>query len=246
MGQIATKPEFVILNSAEAAQQLKINNQLDNYDTACRHCRINRVAAQQIELCAAPIGAQEAINAVKLPSWLEADLKNTRIKIVFFKEGLPHTRESDTIYLPTACPNFETIFIHECIHISQRIWPERWAAAYAAVWNMHPATISLPDDLKVKMRFNPDTFTSEIYTWTAPSGARWTPILVFRNPDAPRLADVRLLFVNGAGGWQSAVPTEWAATFGTGEPSICEHPHEMAAYTLAGGAATKMAAYLAR
>lgn len=241
MGQTVTKPTFRILNSAEAAQQLEINNAYDNYDTACRQCSANRAAAQHVEPCAAPSGAQAAIDGVPLPAWLAEHLKGAEIKITFFREGLPHTRAPDTVWLPTRGPDFNETFIHELIHISQRLWPDRWAAAYKAVWNMEPG--SLPATLNGRLRLNPDTFMSKPYTWTAPSGLKWTPALVFANPDAPRLKSVRLLFVNAGGGWQSAVPTEWMQTFRTGDPSVCEHPHEMAAYA---GSAGPIAAYFAR
>ncbi len=247
MGQTATKPTvtkptFRILNSAEAAQQLEVNNAYDNYDTACRQCRANRAAAQRIQPCAAPEGARSAIDAVVLPAWLADHLKGTEIKIAFFREGLPHTRAPDTVWLPAAMPDFQTTFIHELIHISQRLWPNQWTAAYKATWNMEPG--SLPAALKGRLRLNPDTFTSKPFTWIAPSGARWTPALVFANPDAPRLKAVRLLFVNSGGGWQSAVPTEWMQTFRADDPSICEHPHEMAAYTLSVNSGGPLATYL--
>lgn len=231
MGQAQTKPQFTVLNSAQAEEQLRRNNELDNYDTACAMCRINRLAAQRIQPCAAPHGVEERIQSVRLPAWLAADLANTTVKVAFFYEGLPHTREPDTIWLPQSMPDFETTFIHELIHISQRLWPERWAAAYKATWNMTPTEMPPLSH----RRFNPDTFKSPAFKWTAPSGATWTPILVFMNPDAPKLNSVRLLFVNERGGWQSTPPTEWVQRFGTADPSMCEHPHEMAAYQLASG-----------
>lgn len=229
--QVGTKPTFRILNSAEAARQLELNNTYDNYDTACRKCSTNRIAAQHIQPCAAPSWAPKAIDAIVLPDWLAKQLGNKEIKIAFFTEGLPHTRAPDTVWLPADpifLQTFNETFIHELIHISQRLWPDRWTAAYKEVWNMEPG--SLPATLDGRLRLNPDTFMSKPYTWTAPSGAKWTPALVFANPDKPRLTAVRLLFVNAGGGWQTAVPTEWMQTFRTGEPSICEHPHEMAAY----------------
>jgi hypothetical protein len=242
--QIGTKPTFRLLNSAEAIQQLEVNNAYDNYDTACQQCRVNRVAAQRVEPCAAPSWARAAIDRTVLPAWLAEHLQGMEIKIAFFHEGLPHTREPDTIWLPAEMSDFQTTFIHELIHISQRRWPARWTTAYKTVWNMEPGWV--PADLKGRLRLNPDTFGSVPYTWTAPSGAKWTPVLTFANLDAPRLTAVRLLFVNGGGGWQSTVPTEWIQTFRTGEPSICEHPHEMAAYTLSSGQDGPMATYLAR
>lgn len=239
MGQIATRPTFRILNSAEAAQQLEINNAYDNFDTACQQCSTNRIAAQHIQACAAPSWAPKAIDEILLPDWLAKQLGNKEIKIAFFTDGLPHTRAPDTIWLPSDpifLQTFNETFIHELIHISQRFNPDLWSAAYKSVWNMESgwAPGSLPSDLKGRLRLNPDTFMSQPYTWTAPSGAKWTPALVFANPDKPRLTATRLLFVNAGGGWQTAVPTEWMQRFKTGEPSVCEHPHEMAAYQMAG------------
>ncbi len=227
MGQAQTKPRFIVLNSAQAEAELLRNNELDNYDTACAMCRVNRLAAQHVEPCAAPLAS---IETIRLPKWLAADLASAEVKVAFFKEGLPHTRAGNTIWLPRSMPDFETTFIHELIHISQRLWPEKWAEAYKTVWNMTPT----PWPHISHRRFNPDTFSSSAFKWTAPSGASWTPVLVFMNPDAPKLSSVRLLFVNERGGWQSTPPQEWIAAWGTADPSICEHPHEMAAYQITG------------
>jgi hypothetical protein len=236
--QAQGKPTFRLLNSAEAEAQIKRNNELDNYDTACAMCAVNRLAAQRVEPCAGPEDLKRAIQAIKLPSWLERDLAD--VKVAFFKEGLPHTRERDTIWLPVSLRDVETTFIHECIHISQRLWPRRWADAYKAVWNMTPTAWP---SIRHR-RFNPDTFSSGAFKWTAPSGKTWIPVLVFMNPDAPKLTAVRLIFVNSEGGWQSTPPQEWMQTFKNADPSICEHPHEMAAYTLSTGSGGALEKYL--
>jgi hypothetical protein len=240
MGQAQGKPTFRVLTSTEAEQELIRNNRLDHYDTACLMNRVNSLAAQRVEPCAAPEGLKRAIGAIKLPPWLAADLAGVEVNIAFFKEGLPHTRAGNTIWLPSSLRDMEITFIHECIHISQRLWPDKWNAAYAAVWNMTP-TAWPPVPYK---RFNPDTFKSTAYKWTAPSGATWTPVLVFMNPDAPKLTETRLLFVGDQGGWQSTPPTEWMQTFRGADPSICEHPHEMAAYTLSTGSGGALEKYL--
>jgi hypothetical protein len=240
MGQAQTKPTFRVLTSAEAEAELIRNNRLDHYDTACAMCAVNRLAAQRVEPCAAPEDLKKAIMAVEFPPWLKADLAGTEVRVAFFKEGLPHTRAGNTIWLPVELREFKTTFIHECIHISQRLWPGRWDAAYEAVWNMTPTAWP---SIRHR-RFNPDTFSSSAYKWSAPSGKTWTLVLVFMNPDAPKLTDVRLLFVNSDGGWQSTTPQEWMQTFKNADPSICEHPHEMAAYTLSSGSGGELEKYL--
>lgn len=240
MGQTLGKPTFRVLTSVEAEQELIRNNRLDHYDTACTMNAVNRLAAQRVEPCAAPEGLKRAVMEAKLPPWLAADLAGVKVNVAFFKEGLPHTRERNTIWLPVGLRDFETTFIHECIHISQRLWPDKWNAAYKTIWNMTP-TAWPPVPHK---RFNPDTFKSTAYKWTAPSGATWTPVLVFMNPDAPKLTATRLLFVGNEGGWQSTPPHEWMQTFKGADPSICEHPHEMAAYTLSTGSGGALEKYL--
>ena len=43
---------------------------------------------------------------------------------------------------------------------------------------------------------------------------------------------MRIVFLRPDGSWSSVIPPGWMDFFGTQNPSLCEHPHEMAAYIL--------------
>ena len=219
------RPTIRVLNSAEAAARLAIQNgsEGDNYFYACMACAANRAAMQSVEPVAAPAWASGRLNAIKLPTWAPKELE-----VAFFREGLPHTRGSAaTIWLPLNVQNLEQTFLHECVHISQREKPELRTKIYKEAFDARPS-ISLPSELNGKLRLNPDTYGWPYFTYWE----RWTPVLTFKQPEASRLDQVRLLYLNAAGGWQSAAPHDWMAKIGTDVPAMCEHPNELAAYLL--------------
>lgn len=240
MGAGPSKPSartIRVLNSAEAEERLKQANESDGYFYACMACAANRAAMQSVEPIGAPAGAEERLRRIVLPAWIPNELD-----VAFFREGLAHTRgdsreamhtRGSTVWLPYDAlgkADFERTFLHECIHISQRADSERWTKLYETAWNMRVRTAPLPAQLAGRLRLNPDTFGWPHFTWS-----RWTPVLTFMRPDAPRLQETRLLFVNDGSdveGWQSATPGPWMKEFGIDNPSVCEHPNEMSAYLL--------------
>lgn len=228
MGNVSSKTDFIILNSTDAEQELKQNEIYDNFDAKCIKCKVNRRAAQVVEPCAAPPSAYKRLLSIQLPEWLQS---LDKVRVAFFREGLPHTRAPNTIWLPydwSISPNYKETLIHELIHIHQRKNPDFWKDLYGRKWDMLPFNGRLPEAVEIRRRFNPDTIQAPLYIWRD----EWIPVAVFLRPDAPHLREIRLLFVHKTGGWQAVPPAEWTSFFGTAEASTCEHPHEMAAYML--------------
>lgn len=222
MGSAQSKqqlPRIKILNSSEATHRL---SEPDNYFYACMACTANKQAMQIIE----PVGAPDwalRLHEIKLPTWAPKQLE-----VAFFREGMPHTRGTpNTIWLPIHLPNFEQTFLHECVHICQRIQPYIWTKIYAEIFDAHPNT-DIPSELNGRLRLNPDTYGWPHFTYWN----RWTPVLTFKRSDAPSLNQVRLLFLKVGGGWQSTAPQDWMAKIGIDSATSCEHPNELTAYLL--------------
>lgn len=228
MGNSASTTHFSILNSAKAEQELAKNEVSDGFESKCLRCEKNRRAAQFVEPCSAPENANERLLSVQVPEWLKS---LSAVRVAFFREGLPHTRAPNTIWLPydwSISPNYKETLIHELIHIHQRRNPHFWKDLYGRKWEMVPFIGKLPAEIEERRRFNPDTIQAPLYIWRD----EWIPVAVFLRPDAPHLREIRLLFIHKTGGWQAVPPSNWINFFGTRDASICEHPHEMAAYML--------------
>lgn len=235
------KTHFLILNSGESENEQTLNDWSDKFDTRCVKCKVNRRAAQVVEPCAAPPPAEKQLLSVQMPKWLQS---LDTVRVAFFREGLPHTRAPNTIWLPydwSVSPNYKETLIHELIHIHQRKNPDFWKDLYGRKWDMVPFDGRLPAEIEARRRFNPDTVQAPLYIWRD----EWIPVAVFLRPDAPHLREIRLLFVHKTGGWQAVPPAEWTGFFGTADASICEHPHEMAAYMLTHDGTTSLAKKLA-
>lgn len=221
---INQRPTIRVLNSAEATRRLAEQNGTagDKYFYGCMACAANKTAMQAVEPVAAPAWAAQ-LHEIKLPTWVPK-----KLEVAFFREGMPHTRGSATIWLPLNVPNIEQTFLHECVHISQREQPSLWTKIYAEVFDARPFEGEIPSELQGRLRLNPDTYGWPHFTYWK----HWTPVLAFKRPEAPSLDQVRLLFLNNKGGWQSAAPHDWMEKIGTDSPAVCEHPNELAAYLL--------------
>ncbi len=229
------KPEpqpsfFKILGRVQGQQQLVANEQLDKFDAACMKCDTNRRAMQTIEACNPPPDAEAKIEAAteSFPSFLNTIRGSS---IVFFIDGLPHTRELATIYLPyhiTTTPTFSKTLLHEAIHIHQRIFRDQWRQVYALAWDMRPWTGTLPAELAARRRLNPDTFMDPLFIWRD----SYIPLMVFDRADAPRLGASHCIWLKPDGGHNSVPPPGWLDFFLTEKSALCEHPNEMAAYIL--------------
>lgn len=219
---------FNVLGHAKAIQAAALSEQLDGFEAACMRSEANRRAMQVVEVCAPPPTA-ERLNAVSLPAWLQS-IRTTNV--VFFLEGLPHTREFAVIFLPYNLmyeSDFAKTLVHESIHVHQRLFRHDWNKIYGRIWDMRPWHGYLPAGLEVRRRFNPDTHMEPLFIWRG----RFVPVMVFRRADAPRLREAHCVWYDtDTGGWEEVPPPGWMDFFGTNKPSHCEHPNEMAAYIL--------------
>jgi hypothetical protein len=222
-------PIFNILEKADAIRQSEANEALDGFEAACIRSEANRRAMQVVEVCAPPSNADAAVNRVAIPLWLQSI---RRTNVVFFQEGLPHTREPSTIYLPYNLiyeENFPKTLVHEAIHIHQRNNRSAWNNIYDRIWDMRRWSGTLPPELESRRRLNPDTHLLPLFIWQD----RYVPVMVFRRADAPRLTESHCVWYDvKTGGWNQVPPPGWTDFFGTDRSSLCEHPNEMAAYIL--------------
>jgi len=234
MGAAASTPSiqpiFIINDRNGSEQQLRLNEQLDQYNAACIASAPNRSAAPTVEPSDSPADIYEKMKSIELEPWIRDKIRGTNIS--FFLDGLPHTREYATIWLPYhICENdrsFIKVMKHEAIHIHQRIYGSVWKEIYETVFNMKPWNGKLPAELDGKRRLNPDTILWPLYSWN-----NRVPVMVYIRPDVPRLTETRLVWYNIAdNSWNLAAPKGWTDFFGTDAASICEHPNEMAAYFL--------------
>ena len=225
----APTPIFNVVEISKARVQATANEQLDGFDAACMKSEVNRRAMQLVEVCAPPPAAAEYVAAVPLFDWLRT-IRTT--KVLFFLEGLPHTREVATIYLPYDIvyeATFNKTMLHEAIHVHQRIHRDAWNAIFARAWDMRPWHGDLPAGLESRRRYNPDTHLEPLFIWRG----HYVPVMVFRRADAPRLREAHCVWYNvETEGWEQVAPPGWREFFGTDTPSLCEHPNEMAAYIL--------------
>ncbi len=170
-----------------------------------------------------------------MPSWLST-IRGTNV--VFFQDGLPHTRELAAIYLPfnaTEERSFHKTLTHEAIHVHQRIFRPRWHTIFSRAWDMKPWSGQLPASIQDRRRMNPDTFLEPLFVWRD----RFVPVMVFDRVDAPRLKGCHCIWFNVETRSHNSVPPPgWLDFFLTDRPSICEHPCEMAAYMLTSDVST--------
>jgi hypothetical protein len=162
------------------------------------------------------------------------------IKIGVFEEGLPHTRPPKTIWFPESLlakggEHFNETFLHECIHLHQRAHEDLWDKFYREQWNFIRYKGAIPREVEERRRLNPDTLRAPFYAWNG-NGGPYIPVAIYKKPDDADLKEVRLIFVRPDGSWSAVMPPGWMEFFGTQNPSLCEHPHEMAAYILSDNA----------
>jgi hypothetical protein len=154
--------------------------------------------------------------------------------------GMPHTRAGDRIVMPDSVPlnQREETIQHELIHIYQRRNPSSWITFYRRGWSFifYPEPPEgLPLSVVAARRSNPDTWDPATGgPWVCWQGRYW-PIPVYTDPAHPVLREAHTVWWDS---WQRRVlleaPATWRQFFGT--PSQEEHPHELAAVMIVGGA----------
>ncbi len=257
-GGSATIKSFLgikVLNLEDAYEEMAINETQDQYLRSCKESPPNLNALHKIYLkpCKPP-ATTETMSNVAVAS-IPASLVPSTIRIGVFEDGLPHTRPPSTIWFPESLlrkgsANFNETFLHECIHLHQREHEDLWDKFYREQWNFIRYKGTIPKEIEDRRRLNPDTLRAPFYAWNGPSGPApvkstgsdsergfasrgpYVPVVVYRNPEDADLSEVRLIFVRPNGSWSAVLPPGWMEFFGTQIPSICEHPHEMAAYIL--------------
>ncbi len=229
-----------VLTMKDAYDQMAINETEDKYLKGCMESEANSIAIRNEHMMPCDPFTREqalAMSTTALAAVPESLKPTNTIKIAFFEKGLPHTRPPATIWFPESAlrankMQFNETFLHECIHLHQREHEDRWRKFYEDAWDFKPWQGKIPKDIERRRRLNPDTIRQPFYIWRN----KWVPIAVYSKPDAANLREVRLIFLRpsteGNSGWDSVCPEGWLEFFGTQEPSICEHPHEMAAYFL--------------
>lgn len=142
-------------------------------------------------------------------------------------EGLPHTRNRDTIVMPAGAWNDsrrEETLRHEMVHIRQRKNIDKWYRFYRDSWDYVP--VSLPPELSAAdIRPNPDTADSPFMLWRN----TWLFLPYYTKDRTLRNAEVRVYNVRTKEFVK--IPPEWTAFF-SADIFQKEHPHEIAAELL--------------
>lgn len=142
--------------------------------------------------------------------------------------GLPHTRPPNLICLPSNIQDsvLTSTLLHEQIHLSQRLYPSQWSKILESAWSMTPWTGSLPSDIELRRRVNPDLILGPLFQWKK----EWVPLAIFKSLTSPILNDVDVVW------WHTTsrtihrqAPPGWIQFFGLVD-SGHEHPYELSAY----------------
>jgi hypothetical protein len=230
-----------ICSQEEAVDILAKSEHVDNYRSACAGCALNARARRDQDYSPRTSSANVVpyLAAIEqFPNWLKEYLPPV-IYLIFLASsadgGMPHTRQPNVICLPQyfnidSTQGRET-FMHECIHVHQRTYPQLWDRIYFDIFHLEPYSGTLPDSLERRRRYNPDTFSAPYYMWKG----RWVAVPIFSNQDRPSLSAIKIAYYNvKSGAWQSFMPPEMEAFFGAGlSIAQAEHPNELVAYWLA-------------
>lgn len=226
-----------VLSMEQAYEEMALNESNDRYLKKCTESSTNAIAISKVHM--KPCDPYTRVKAETLSNAALQTVPNQLkpsniIKIGFFEHGLPHTRAPNTIWFPESAlsaADFNNTFLHECIHLHQREHEVDWNKFYEGSWGFKPFNGTLPSSIERRRRINPDTIRAPLYIWRD----EFIPVAVYSKPDDADLRQVGLIFVRNDGSSSSVLPLGWTEFFGSRNPSVCEHPHEMAAYFLADG-----------
>lgn len=163
------------------------------------------------------------------------------------KEGMPHTTTATTIRMTHAVlesPRYETILVHERVHLDQKQRPRVWRDLVKRIWSYEvfsepPAGI--PAEWVEARRPNPDTDQAPWAVWRG----RYVFFAAFHADRRLKTASVRIWDLES--GRLVEIPPEWRRQFTSGDvlPHQYEHPYELAAEFIAEHSTCAAAASLA-
>jgi hypothetical protein len=143
--------------------------------------------------------------------------------------GLPHTRPPDLICISRdfSDKDLPTTILHERVHVSQRLFSQVWKSMFD-VWDFKVWNGTLPSELEIRRRINPDLLGVPQYIWKD----TWVPLALFKSINQPKLNEVDIVW------WDDKTrsllrqpPPGWNEFFGSIPAG--EHPYELIAYMVA-------------
>jgi len=220
------RPEHIPLTGQDALRALYRAETMDSYRERVEISPTNRIARKTLKyLPALHTNLKEIPKADKpWPNgkviWMDPDSDN----------GLPHTRPPNLICLPSTLPDssLASTLLHERVHLSQRLHSVEWDNIFKNAWSMTPWKGSLPPDIQLRRRINPDLILVPFFQWKK----QWVPVATFKSLTSPMLNDVDIVWWDTIGRVvHRDPPLGWVDFFGTVD-SGHEHPYELSAYMI--------------
>jgi hypothetical protein len=224
------RPERPPISGQEGLNALQRAEGIDQYRLRVSQSPINRIARSGQYYLPAPFIGEDQPEIPRVdplepwPSgqviWMDPSADG----------GLPHTRPPYYICISRTFPaaHLPQTMLHERVHVSQRLHTTAWEKLFQQVWNMKPWVGSLPSDIQVRRRINPDLNGFPDYIWRE----EWVPLALFKSSSQPKLTEIMLVWWNAKTRTLFREPPPgWVSFFGS-LPSG-EHPFELAAYLIA-------------
>lgn len=213
------------LSGKDGADALREAERIDGYQTAINDSPVNRYARRNGLYKPSLYTVNRVVPAVSKdwPSgqiiWMTTDADG----------GLPHTRAPQYICISEGHPesSLAKTLLHERIHIHQRKHTQAWINVYKKYWAMDLWYGKLPEEIRSRVRINPDTMYVAPMIWKK----TWVPFAVFRDSTPENLSDTKIVWWNDVQKTlYDTAPIDWKEFFGI--TNQAEHPFEIAAYLL--------------
>jgi len=223
------RPQPPPLTGGDALLALAKAESIDQYRRAVELSSPNRMARDTLKYAPTVHTVSKKISAASSPwpngqiVWLQPECDN----------GLPHTRPPNLICLSTkiADSSLESILLHERVHVSQRLHAPSWAKIFRDYWSMTQWDGSVPGDILLRKRLNPDTILVPYFIWKK----EWVPLGIFKSLTMPDIHDIDIVWWNTTSRTlHRQPPPDWEDFFGKIH-SGHEHPYELSAYLIQNG-----------